>query len=1547
MTDRLITDTSKTLSPADQAALESLQKEIKFHEKRDDNRSVLAKGVGTVWETFSRDVRSVDSLKSFYKEAERKLASGDAATVAETRKEIAKTIQSDRQALGLRDTVAHYGTGFAKTAGLFMRGPLGVASTIGLHGLDQWKTNESLQNQIADFGLGAAKGGGMKMLFHVLGDKGNFAASKGIALGMGNTALDMLLTRNTYKDGLNQGLSNVGLQMIDLKARAVDGAIFVVSEGGFRGLNRFTGGAIKESPLLSTMFTGGSFGMSSGAAGEYMRQKSAGESLDLTKIVEKAALQGLVDTAAASFGGIQALRAANRPDSTCRQYVTTAGQEQLAQLRTNSNVESMLRVQEILGKRWNGALRLGAEQNLLIAHNSETTPVNAEKAGAADAVACCKPDTLPDGIKAKHVLPDASGKVRVDILDNGRIRVVAADSKLSPLPDGKSIDLMHGHDGHGHGSEGPTPTTGSEISNLLARRRQGAAAEERPDATAQGPKRPVLEVHPTLVPVAQELVRLSMNLCAPEGGAVQKQAVVEFIKAHPELITFSTQLAEIRGNAKFNEAIAEAVQRPDGMPLKVYRTEQGLKNTFELWEETRKGYFHFFLMGEPTIQAKATTAVRIMIESYPELSSAADAYARACPDLNIVRALDGILGTKHAESHAARLEAEARLAAVERAMASSAGDAAAAAGKIDPALVRPEPVSATGKPGDAGKTALSTDAAKTTPLEAAQVERVRALSVADVKERIKAAEDLVDHLDKLSYQDFDRWLQAVDSPDAVALLARGLDCQSRARIGKTVGALGDHLINLPDPLFERWRDAAVEHLLDGLILDSPAIRSLPVSVQKQFLSQVLSLEGIRTEQWRQRTGSTARFAPAEEVAPEWARDHVERSKLEQERQKARLKDKWHEPWRPRFNDYLDARMDLLKRTAEALEKCPLNVPENLKYKLLELGASDKEGLLWVLDAVGNREVERGSRNFQWIEGDARIDANRKLLAELLPHANSMEPLKYLFRFLRERNGDGAFAAAQEMKPPVPSRTLPDIRNDIVAAKTAAGEPIDQAQVDAEARGKLAEITRQDQNRWNEIRRLISDIANGRIRSPERGKPGAAPTGDAGKRGHDSIDPDEHEFIEYTKRLRQGSGLNPVADGDFDYKALPDGQLNPLSGSSTETRDFAEYFKDRVFFDGSAPAYKSKLSIARFEPLSSAPDGPKLVRFGSDANAVDYATYLTGFFKRIFAERATVAYATQFDSLGGDTVPRFRIRFKDTNFWIEGAVVLDAQSRVTGLLVGTDGGERVMLPARCPESALLRNNGRDLTLRYKDGKQLTILADNIFWALSPEAVKQVREQLDKAAAPAPPPAPPPLPPLDLSTEKKQLDLVQTRTKMPRSMDVNNLGGEVKMFGPDPIHPDIAKRTVLVGVDGKGFFRTRTEYNDGRIEFTFPAGDQLNKIIKSPDGTSQIELADGRTFTVQEPPTNVPPPQPRDQISQLKNSNRFKGVTFVDLPEKNAKRALNWFISLSEAEQIEHVKTNKEVKVHQLNAKTNELLLYAMEKMPDRIPQFLRDRLQAIK
>lgn len=205
-----------------------------------------------------------------------------------------------------------------KTAGLFLRGRVGLAGTIVLYAADQASPSDNFSSQLADAGLGALKGGLLKGTFEVLGTKDVPVAARGVALGVSSRVLELGLSRQTYADpltgsfSLEAGLKNLASGSLNRHALASDVAVFTAAHGMMAGLNRATLGGLKSSPFWSTALTGSTFGVASGTAGELMRQQTAGEPVNISRAIGKGLTQGAIDTLAAMPGGVQARASLHR-----------------------------------------------------------------------------------------------------------------------------------------------------------------------------------------------------------------------------------------------------------------------------------------------------------------------------------------------------------------------------------------------------------------------------------------------------------------------------------------------------------------------------------------------------------------------------------------------------------------------------------------------------------------------------------------------------------------------------------------------------------------------------------------------------------------------------------------------------------------------------------------------------------------------------------------------------------------------------------------------------------------------------------------------------------------------------------------------------------------------------------------------------------------------------------------------------------------------------------------------------------------------------------
>jgi hypothetical protein len=214
-----------------------------------------------------------------------------------------------------------------KTAAHFLRGKGGLWSAVGLYVLDECKLADTPHAQACDAALGAAKGAAMQAIFrhggHVdpcmrLVPTAVNLPLRASAIGAAARITSAGLTRSTWLDttgtrmDAGNGVQNVVSAALNPVALCVDVATFGASAGLTKGLNKLTDGAMSSSPLLATVAIGGGVGFSTGAAQEAIRQRQAGEHVDLARIAGCGLVQGAFDAAGAVPGGKQAEREALR-----------------------------------------------------------------------------------------------------------------------------------------------------------------------------------------------------------------------------------------------------------------------------------------------------------------------------------------------------------------------------------------------------------------------------------------------------------------------------------------------------------------------------------------------------------------------------------------------------------------------------------------------------------------------------------------------------------------------------------------------------------------------------------------------------------------------------------------------------------------------------------------------------------------------------------------------------------------------------------------------------------------------------------------------------------------------------------------------------------------------------------------------------------------------------------------------------------------------------------------------------------------------------------
>jgi len=219
-----------------------------------------------------------------------------------------------------------------------------LAGSIAAYGLDAVHEKDTLGEATTNLLMGGTKGFALKKTFDFVGAKSFSMAAegqavsttskylsiglKGTSLGTASRVFETGLTSSTYvdKDGklsldsFGGGVGKTFSSALDAKAMVMDAGLFMGAHGAFTGLTKVGGRMLsgttlaenvaassvgkfaRESQLLPNMGMGATFGFSSGATGEFMRQKEVGEGYDIARILKRGAYQAITDGAAGGTG---------------------------------------------------------------------------------------------------------------------------------------------------------------------------------------------------------------------------------------------------------------------------------------------------------------------------------------------------------------------------------------------------------------------------------------------------------------------------------------------------------------------------------------------------------------------------------------------------------------------------------------------------------------------------------------------------------------------------------------------------------------------------------------------------------------------------------------------------------------------------------------------------------------------------------------------------------------------------------------------------------------------------------------------------------------------------------------------------------------------------------------------------------------------------------------------------------------------------------------------------------------------------------------------
>ncbi len=303
--------------------------QIARHDRKDREESLLASVFDTLWRS---DENSRKGLETLYEQTSRAEAAGDPAINENAAaRRIRSALFRDQETLDNQETVSLYGTGFVKTASLFMMGGkskgarnvltspwIGRTAVAMSFGLDQARVGDSIGEQSIDFTLGAGKGLALR---GVMGQMGKFnltAPGQGMVLGTSSRFLEHTINRRTYLDeatgsvDLRGGAEKIAAGTFSGGGLVSDAALFWGAHALSGRMSTMTGGLLERSPLLKTVSVSSSFGFSNGVARQLQTEWNNGLPRDFQalrtatgNVLHSGLTHAFIDGVAGIPGGLQ------------------------------------------------------------------------------------------------------------------------------------------------------------------------------------------------------------------------------------------------------------------------------------------------------------------------------------------------------------------------------------------------------------------------------------------------------------------------------------------------------------------------------------------------------------------------------------------------------------------------------------------------------------------------------------------------------------------------------------------------------------------------------------------------------------------------------------------------------------------------------------------------------------------------------------------------------------------------------------------------------------------------------------------------------------------------------------------------------------------------------------------------------------------------------------------------------------------------------------------------------------------------------------------
>ncbi|MBI2809769.1 MAG: family 14 glycosylhydrolase [Candidatus Melainabacteria bacterium] len=355
-----------------------------------------------------------------------------------------------------RDTVDHFAGSFIKTAALFTGGKAGLIGTAAIYGLSKACPDKAVGEQFTDFAFGAAEGTAMKGVFKLAGTNFEYAATKGMFIGTGSRAVDILCRKEVFTNPTetSQRLRN---ELLNPQSLILDATIWTLGEGACGLANATTKGALARSQMGGSAVMGYTFGSVSGGISEIGRQRAEHEKFDFGKVAQKSLSEGIVNSAAAMAGThfspatritelnktAEKQELEHRLDSpTSREFVVTSGLNQLNAFRNSDSASAMLKVREFLTAP-DGSQHKGPARRLFVQRLGETEVALMPQSQKADLIACCYPENLSQPERSKHLFEFSDGKIALTTGGDNVIRFSTRDFGALDLTKGNYDHVTH------------------------------------------------------------------------------------------------------------------------------------------------------------------------------------------------------------------------------------------------------------------------------------------------------------------------------------------------------------------------------------------------------------------------------------------------------------------------------------------------------------------------------------------------------------------------------------------------------------------------------------------------------------------------------------------------------------------------------------------------------------------------------------------------------------------------------------------------------------------------------------------------------------------------------------------------------------------------------------------------------------------------------------------------------------------------------------------------------------------------------------------------